>query len=275
MKTQLTKHGEMSSSMTETEYRTHPSVSRSDLWNMRLSPEKYKYMHDNPSLPTDALLFGQVFHKLVLEPDDFSNEFAVMPQIDRRTKAGKQQAEEFAKDAVGKSIVTQEMYQQALGMKMSVGNVDQACKLLDGKHEVPYFWLDEESGIECKCRADCVSKIGDINIIVDLKSCQDASTDKFTREALRYGYDFQSAFYSDGISKCTGDDYLFVFIAVEKNPPYAVNILQASPEFTNHGRNTMRDLLEKYKYCFDSNNWYGYMGKENNINTLELPAWME
>ena len=271
---QNTKHGEMSSSMTETEYRTHPSVSRSDLWNMRISPEKYRYKHDNPSIPTDALLFGQVFHKLVLEPEDFDNEFAVMPKIDRRTKAGKQQAEEFAQECVSKTVLPMDMYEQALGMKMSVMNNPMACKLLAGQHEVPYFWLDEESGVECKCRADCVSSIGDLNVIVDLKSCQNAATRDFSREAIRYGYDFQSAFYSDGISKCTGKDYMFVFVAVEKEPPYAVNILQADDMFTEHGRQTMRKLLAEYAECCESGNWYGYMGKENNINTLELPAWM-
>lgn len=259
--------------MTESEYRCHPSVSRSDLWHMMVSPEKYRYIHDNPPIPTDALLFGQVFHKLVLEPDTFYDEFAVAPDVDMRTKAGKQEMEEFSLENPGKEIIPIGMFQQASEMRKSVMSVPQAVKLLRGEHEVPYFWKDEESGVECKCRADCISKIGNINVIVDLKSCADASTEKFSREALKYGYDFQSAFYSAGINECRNAEHIFVFIAVEKNPPYSVNILQADDLFVEHGKMIMRKLLAEYADCKQTGNWWGYMGREHQINTLTIPAW--
>ena len=71
--------------MTEKEYRAHPAVSRSELWRIRESPEKFKYFKENPQEPTQALLLGQALHKLVLQPTDFYNDFAVAESFDRRT----------------------------------------------------------------------------------------------------------------------------------------------------------------------------------------------
>ena len=36
--------------MTEKEYRSHPAISRSELWKIRESPEKFKYLKENPEL---------------------------------------------------------------------------------------------------------------------------------------------------------------------------------------------------------------------------------
>lgn len=83
--------------MTEKEYREHPAISRSELWKFRESPQKFKYAKEHPPEPTPALLFGQVFHKLALEPETFSEEFIAAPEIDRRTKDGKAAWQEFCR----------------------------------------------------------------------------------------------------------------------------------------------------------------------------------
>ena len=92
--------------MTEKEYRSHPAISRSELWKIRESPEKFKCFKENPTEPTPALIFGQAFHKLALQPETFSDEFAVMPQVDRRTKDGKAIWAEFCGKSTGKTIIT-------------------------------------------------------------------------------------------------------------------------------------------------------------------------
>ena len=81
--------------MTEKEYRQHPAISRSELWHIRESPQKFKYYKENPPEPTPSLLFGQVFHKMLLEPVTFDDEFVVAPEVNRRTKDGKQMLEAY------------------------------------------------------------------------------------------------------------------------------------------------------------------------------------
>lgn len=259
--------------MTEKEYRQHPAISRSELWKLRESPEKFKWAMEHPEPPTPALIFGQVFHKLALEPMDFGTEFAVAPAVDRRTKDGKAAWAEFTAAADGKTVIDQQMFDKASEMVCALYRAPFVKKLLNGQHEVPMFWNDDLTGEPCKCRHDCVSEIGENDIIVDLKSTADASTDGFMRSAVKYGYDFEAAMYSEGYEKNTGKKPLFVFIAVEKDPPFSVNILQADEAFVSHGYDVFRELIGTYHECKITGNYFGYLGKYNVINNLSLPAW--
>lgn len=260
--------------MTEKEYRSHPAISRSALWRMHDSPEKFKYYRDNPPEPAPALLFGQVVHKLLLQPEDFDSEFVVAPEVDRRTKDGRAAWNDFLTASGGKGVITLDMYQTALEMTEKARTAPYVAKLLNGQREVPFFWTDEMTGEECKCRVDVITDIGENLIIVDYKSCNDASTDGFMRDTVKYGYDLQAAVYSEGVEKNTGRKPLFVFIAQEKQPPYAVNILQSDEPFVKHGYDLFREYLGMYHYCRTTDNWFGFMGRDGIINNLSLPAWM-
>lgn len=260
--------------MTDAEYRAHPAISRSELWRIKKSPEIFKFLKDHPDEPTDALLFGQVFHKYALEPETFNDEFTFEPECDRRTKDGKAIYELFLSEAGNRTIVPRAMMQQATAMAFAVQQNKTAAKLLKGDVEKEFFWTDDATGEECKCRTDVIRQTKKSLVIVDLKTCTDASTETFTREAIKYGYDFQAAMYSAGVEKNLGQKPKFVFIAVEKKPPYAVNILLADDTFVEHGQRTFRELLDLYHTCKQTGNWYGYNGEAEKINTLTLPAWL-
>ena len=260
--------------MTENEYRQHPAISRSELWRIRESPQKFKYYREHPPEPTPALLFGQVFHKMLLEPVTFCDEFVVAPEVNRRTKDGKQMWEAFVADHEKQTIIPEEMYAKANEMCEAVKREPLAVKLLNGASEVPFFWTDEMTGEACKCRVDVLNTEYSQPIIVDVKSTSDASTEAFIRSAINYGYDFQAAMYSDGVEKNIGKKPLFVFIAVEKEPPYAVNILQADELMLRRGYDLFREYIGIYHDCKQTGNFYGYLGKYNQINNLALPSYL-
>ena len=75
-------------------------------------------------------------------------------------------------------------------------------------------------------------------------------------------------------NKNTGKKPLFVFIAIEKEPPYAINIMQADELLHRRGYDIFRELIGIYHDCKQTGNWYGYLGKYNQINNLALPAWL-
>lgn len=81
------------------EYRTREGVSSTDLKHLMRSPAHFKYWKEHPQEDTPALLFGRASHKYMLEKDDFFNEFAVVPNIDRRTKAGKEEYAKFLEES--------------------------------------------------------------------------------------------------------------------------------------------------------------------------------
>lgn len=260
--------------MTEKEYRAHPAISRSELFKISETPEKFKYYREHPEEPTPSLLFGQLFHAMALQPTEVWKQFAIAPQVDGRTKAGKEALAQFKEENGDKTLVTYAMALKAEEMCNALYSNEFVRKLLDGEREKAFFWNDDLTGEECKCRADVLNKIGNTNIIVDLKTADSAETDAFMRSAIKYGYDFQAAMYTEGVKANTKQDYEFVFVVVEKEPPYAVNILQADKLFTLRGYDLYREYIGTYHYCKTTGNWYGYLGKENIINTLGLPAWL-
>lgn len=263
-------------SISNAEYRKKEGVSSSDLKKMMKSMAHYKYYKDHPEdSDSEALQFGRAYHKLMLEPDDFDNEFAVSPKFDRRTKEGKAAAEEFAKKAEGKEVINEETYQKLLEMQKALYDTPFVKLLIKGEHEKSFFWTDEKTGIPCKCRPDSHGQIKDEYICIDLKTTNDAETDKFMKDALKFGYDIQTAHYCEGLENAYGKPFKFIFIAQEKTAPYLVNVLQADDYFMASGKELRDTLLEQYKKCSENNEWPGYMGKDSGINSLSVPEWLK
>lgn len=261
--------------MTEKEYRSSEGVSRSQLWRLHEgSPEKFKYQEEHPEDPTPALVFGQMVHKMILEPETFDDDFVICPECDRRTKEGKAIWAAFIEGAEGKTLIKAEDYDKALAMRNALMENDLVKKLLSGKHEVPLFWTDELTGETCKVRLDCFTPLSNGAVVIDYKTTSDASTESFMRSAINYGYDFQAAMYSEAVKRTMNKDVVFYFVAQEKEPPYAFNVLAADDRLVRRGYDTFRELLGVYHECNVTGNWYGYMGIENQINLLELPAWL-
>ena len=264
--------------MSQKEYRAHEGISSTDLKRMTQSMAHYKYFHDNPEdKDTPELQFGRVYHKYCLEPYDFDNEFVVTPNIDRRTKSGKEAWNNFVLESKGKEVISEVLFNTIDEMRKTLYATPFAKKLIYGEHEKSFFWTDEETGVECKCRPDSFGSVGNQPICVDLKTCQCAETDRFMRSAIRLGYDIQAAHYCDGLENNLNKQFIFVFVAQERKPPYAVNILQADEFFMRSGREVRNSLLETYNKCVEKEEWPAYMGFSDDmkIGSLSIPTWMK
>lgn len=258
--------------MTEKEYNAAAGVRRSALWKMKKSPMHFKYELEHPPEQTPALIFGSAVHCAVLTPELFDSQYWIA-DVDGRTKEGK--AAKQAAIEAGKILLTTEQAEAINGIVEAINADPFAKRLLTGQHETPYFWNDDVTGELCKCRTDSETEIDGVHYIVDLKTCADASTDSFMRDTLKYGYATQAAMYTEGVKASTGKDSVFVFVCVEKEAPFAINILQADDAFILYGTDEYRYLLGLYHACKERDFWPGYGGLDNNINSLELPAWLK
>ena len=99
--------------MTNAEYHSHPAVSKSDLDLISRSPLHFKTAKETPKVQTESMLLGSLVHKLVLEPDDFDNEYIVAPVCDRRTKQGKEIWNDFMESSAGMSVITEGLKSKA------------------------------------------------------------------------------------------------------------------------------------------------------------------
>lgn len=255
--------------MTNNEYRKAEGVSRSDLWQMSRSPLHYKYALENEEQTTPALLFGSAQHKMVLEPDEFYQEYAVMPSgIDRRTKAGKEAYEEFLRNAGDREVITGDQYFQIMEMLDALKTNTPAWELLQGKHEQSFFWKDPETGIMCKVRPDVITTYNGKPYLVDYKTTDSCADGHFESSCKRYGYKFQAGMYTEGMFQNTFQEYGFAFVAQEKTPPYASRVYLCDQDFINEGHDQFRTFLGMLKYCQDTGDWYGYEGPGHEVSIL-------
>lgn len=263
--------------MTEKEYRAHPAISRSELWRMNESPEKFKWFKDHPPAPTEALLFGQVIHKLLLDPETFEEQFSIGPDVSKRTKDGKKEWDRFKALVGDRTAVDPEDYLLALAMVEKCRRNEEVMKLLNGVHEQVFFWTDELTGEACKCRVDCLTEIDGEPVIVDYKTASNADTFHFVRDIYKYGYHFQSAMYGEGVRINLGLGKLprFIFIAQEKKPPFAINRIELPEDVIQLGYDKFREFIGIYHDCKQADWWYGYNGVYNETNEAYLLEWVK
>ncbi|WP_303786717.1 PD-(D/E)XK nuclease-like domain-containing protein [Azovibrio restrictus] len=261
-------------SMPADQYHAHPAVGHSGLVRIMRSPAHYQEYVSNPPEPTPAMQLGTAFHTALLEHDRFSQTFVAAPKFDRRTKEGKAAAEAWEVENAGKTSLTVDQMVVIEEMVVSVRSHAGAERLLaEGVAEMSAFWIDRETGIECKCRPDFLSMAGEtVTGIVDVKTCCDASADGFARAIATLGYDVQAAFYQDGLKAVTGRTIPFYFIAVEKEAPFAVAAYKASDEVIEVGRAKYRGALQLLQWCRTKGSWPGYQ-PNGEVETINLPRW--
>lgn len=251
------------------EYREHPAVSRSDL-NVLLTktPLHLKYNMEHPREDTQALSFGRAAHKYILEKESFFEEFAIMPNVDRRTKDGKAFYAKFVDSLGNKEPISEDDYNVICDMAAAIDANPMARALLTGETEQSFFWTDNATGEQCKVRPDCLSEFYGRKFITDYKTTDSCSDGMFERSVRKYGYKFQAGMYREGMFHNTLDDYKFAFVAQEKTAPYAVRVYICSDEFCNEGYDQFREAIGIYHYCKQTGNWYGYEGIEETTSEL-------
>lgn len=257
--------------LTNAEYHAHPAVSKSGLDQVRRSPLHFwnRYLNPNRIIepPTPAMVLGSALHARVLEPTLYADEFIVAPEgVDRRTKEGKLRWADFEAKADGKTVIKAEDAAQIEAMAAAVHAHPAARTILrlPGQCEQSYFWTDEATGEACKCRPDWHSD--DRRLIADVKTTEDASPRGFIRSVMKYRYHVQAAFYSSSLKA-----EQFLFIAVEKRPPYCVAVYATPPELIERGLKEAVEDLRLIATCRAENRWPGY-GDE--IQALAVPNWL-
>jgi hypothetical protein len=247
------------------DYQAHPAVSRSYLVDILKSPAHAQAARENQGAPTKAMILGSATHTWLLEPELFDDEFLVA-DIDRRTKAGKEM--EAQANEAGLEILKPDEMQQIDAMIKSVNSHKSASILISkGEAEQSVFWIDEETGIQLKCRPDFRRADG---IIVDLKTCLDASPEAFVKTILNNNYHIQAAMYLDGLKAQNVFAENFTFIAVEKEAPFAVGVYVLDNDFIEIGRQQYKKALQILANCIKEKKYPAY---SEDIVELKPPKW--
>jgi hypothetical protein len=264
-----------------TEYHAHDSLSASGakLLLPPSCPAKYRAKMDAEPEHKGVWDFGKVVHTLVLgDGEDFEVVYKVtrdkqrVPAEDYATKSAAEHAAEIR--AAGKVPIFEAQHATAVAVAESVKRHRIAAALFaSGKAEQSAFWSDPRTGVQRRARFDWLpDKVEGRRLIVpDLKTARSAEPWTFGRAAADYGYAMQAAWYLDAVRALGLDpDPAFVFVVVEKEPPYVVTVCQLDDEAMHVGRSLNRTALRIYAECKATDTWPGY---SDDIATVSLPGY--
>lgn len=234
--------------------------------------------------PTPAMQFGNKYHTLVLEPEEFEATYCVMPNFATMpgnmtgngtpstswgTKFCKERKEEFeaAAECAGRKVITREQYDRGLAMCEAIATNEFASQLIaEGRKESTL--LGEISGVPFKCRLDL--RGGDS--ITDLKGTNNAAAVAFGRTAANLHYGFKLAIYREVY--CQHFDVIpaVYLIAVETDGDFDCCVYQMPEDMLDAGLKEVWRVLEQYKRCLDEDKWPGVDQGESPV-PLFVPNW--
>lgn len=257
------------------DYHASAGISNSGLGDFARSPLHFHALHLNPARPaeeeTPAQLVGSLAHCMILEPEAFMQRYAVGPVDDKRLAAWK--AWEALPRPKGIECIKPSQHEVAKAQALSVRSIPDVAQLLaTGAPEVSAYWTDHATGELCRCRPDWVHPVqGRGVILVDVKTCGNASPQEFARQIGRMAYHRQAAWYTDGYSIAAETPVLgFIFIAVETAWPFAASAVMLDDESLEQGRTENAELLERFSQCRKADSWPSY---SNAIELVTLPRW--
>lgn len=254
-----------------TDYRNGPGISRSDLALVARSP---KHFHErSKEKKSVAKELGTRVHTAFLEPHIWERDWLTC-DFGRNSNAFKDM--DKAVTAKGKHLITNAEREEAESIAQALRDDDFAMRILtNGERELTAYWVDEETGVLCKCRTDVLDRDDPSEwIIVDPKTAASANPEDFPRHAVKFGYHVQAAFYQDGVREAarqSGADLperiTMCFVAIESDPPHGIALYEFTPGMVEKGRDKYKRALHIYAQCKAAGDWPGYPRVLNRIDT--------
>lgn len=291
----------------ETYHRALPHLSNTNLGEINRSINHFFEARINPPDPTPALIFGNAFHELILEPKIFEEnwiekpDFASIPGVTKKDQEEKwksendehawdgmpkfspikaitkkaQEEEWFATHAQGKQIISIDELINLRGMAKKVSEHPILSEMLQGGiAEDVFLAVDPETGVPIKCKADFLHNSGEVNL--DMKSTNDASFFDFQKSVANFEYHRQMSFYSHVIALVTGKAPKHnVTGSVEKKAPWNVAVYRLDDASLEVGESKWKNALAKFaayrKEKQESGSAWG--GYSLEVIDMNLPAW--
>jgi hypothetical protein len=270
------------------DYLAWPAVSRSGVLEpMRRSPAYYKATKGTDNR-TPAKNLGSALNDLALQPHLFPDRFILTTKCVARTGKGEpctsngsividglcycgKHADKGDATKGGPMLLTPEQHALAVAMAEAIQASPEASAFLKAApgREVSMLWTDPHTKLRCKGRLDiCGESDPFVYRAGDLKMSRAAHPAEFSREANKFGYHRQAAWYLTGLRALGIVCDEFTDIAVANTVPHEVYVYDLIQDAVMLGQEQNRAALDLYHECVQTNRWPG-----GGRFPLSLPAW--
>ena len=230
-------------------------LSYSALCAFKKSPNHLLKYWEGKTKVTDAMQFGSIVHKLLLEPNSFNDDYAV---FEGARRAGKEW-QEFKAANDNKQIIKLSELDDANAIVQNALNNPIFNKLMQNKVHTEKEVRWNHAGVGFKGFVDLESYVDGKTIVCDIKTTTDAGK-RFQRDLLYNDYKMQAAMYLENY-----DDVDYYIIAVETTSPFNVQVYKLGYNLILQGFAEYKNLVAKY------NEWNGEpVGYSDDIIEIEV-----
>jgi hypothetical protein len=224
------------------DYHSKKSISASGL--KTIFKKSVNHFLNQKPFSSKSMELGTAVHTIMLEgQEQFYKDYYLLPKLDLRYKADKEQFKQHEKLAKGRSLLKEEEMKIIDGIMLNFKTDKVAQESCSGEIELSHY--GEFKGVPVRVRPDVKGK----DFIGDVKTCQDNSPQSFKRDVFKFNYHLQACFYSDVLGY---DPEKFRFIAVETNYPYTIQVYQMGELMIERGREAYNKALELWKLYLDT-----------------------
>jgi len=240
------------------EYNEIPAYRASDIKDVDKCLYTWKNRKGFQDSP--ALLEGRVQHTVFLEYHNFDKEFVIQPSIDRRTKVGNADYEDFLATVGNRTPITQDLYNTCMERREAI--VDLVPDGKDDRTELTICYMYHDQPF--KSRLDWY----DGKRVWDLKTCRDASPRGFKQAINNFRYHMQASLYLDACRAVGLPAEGFSFLAQEKAQPYPYVVYEMSDEALKYGEAKCEQALHSLLTAKETGEYLPYNVK--GTQTIEL-----
>ena len=262
--------------LTLEEYHKLPSKSAHFLMDVALrNCSKAVRNQAHPKKPTKAMANGSLIHTAIELREDLTRdigEYYVQepPDINKRTKAGKLELEEFHKSIGDRIAVTEDQWNMAVGCREAAwSDIYARPYLKDARFERSGFTTINGVDVKARPDLDCYEKQ---RTLVDIKTRQKDKSDpeSWLKDWWNNGTYIQSGLQLLVWEKLNMPCEHYYYLLVETEEPYDVNMVYLDEELMEISKEKTLDAIEKWKSWIGAGLPKGY-GKPQQ---LSAKPWM-
>jgi hypothetical protein len=282
--------------MSNDEYHACPEFSSSQLKDILRSGAHFysnNIIKENERESKKHLDFGTLAHTLFLEPEQFHNEFAVIPadapkpptDVMRNAKNPSEDSikrvqwwDNFAAEHGTKITITTELLEGAQRIANNLRTLS-SFKIMEnnyGMAEASIFFVDPIYGLQLRIRPDyhippCSALPN--GLLFDVKTARDARPFKFQKDCGEYGYDLSASMYREGFQQYYNTEYKpdFIYLVAENTAPFNVKQYKASDLLLSVGDHRYNKAKELLAESLLIDEWDGY---SKDLEEIYLPSYM-